>query len=257
MQTENNSGYSVRSVERAIAILRCFSLDEELRLQQICERVGLPKSTAYRLVSSLEQAHFLEQDTETGRYCLGFEIIRLGSLAQLNKALCRMIHPDLVALAAETHQTCNLYIAHGYDRLCIDQIIGSEYVRRYSFLGALHPMHCGASGRVLLAYSSPAFQKEYLSYADLKKVTPKTETDPQRLLQLWEQTRRDGYALSLGERDSLSGSIAAPILDTDGKGIAAITISGPLTLFTPEKIPELAAALLGAAKKICMRFRAP
>ena len=130
MQGTHDTGGSVRSVDRAIAILRCFAFDEELRLSQISERVGLPKSTVHRLITSLEQAHFIEQDTETGKYSLGFEIIRLGKQARVNKALCRMIHPELATLAAQTGQTSNLYIIHGYNRLCIDQVEGSEYVRR-------------------------------------------------------------------------------------------------------------------------------
>lgn len=255
MLEPHDAGQSVRSVERAIAILRCFSFDEELRLSQICERVELPKSTVHRLIASLEQAHFIEQDPETGKYCLGFEVIRLGKLARFNKALCRMVHPELAILAAKTGQTSNLYIAHGYDRLCIDQVEGSEYVRRYSFMGALHPMHCGASGRVLLAYSIPEFQKEYLACANLKKVTPKTETDPQKLSALWEKTRQDGYAFSMGERDSLSGSIAVPLFDTNDMLIAAITVSGPLTLFTPENVSAFKATLLESQKRLIQKFR--
>ena len=257
MKTEKikGDGYSVRSVERAIAILQCFSSEEDLRLNQICERVNLPKSTVHRLLSSLEQEHMIEQDLETGKYFLGCEVIRLGQMARLSKAVSRIAHPELSIVANKSGQTCNLYIKQGYGRLCIDQVEGSQYIRRHSYMGALHPLHCGASGRVLLAYSSEEFQKDFFENAPIDQITEKTIIDRDVLKELCQKIKRDGYAASLGERDCFSGSVAVPIFSSSGQTVAAITISGHLSIFTEKNIEEFVAILKESSARLTPKFR--
>ena len=245
----------VRSVERAIAILRCFESDEELRLIDICERVCLPKSTAHRLITTLEQEHMIEKDLKTGNYFLGYGVIRLGQMAQSNKVICKMIHPELEIIAKESEQTSNLYIIRGYDRLCLDQVEGTQYVRRYSYMGALHPLHCGASGKVLLAYSSDSFQRDYLKNAPIQKITENTVVDKEELRALCLQIKKDGFAVSKGERDFFSGSVAVPVFAADGSVVAAITISGHVSGFTDENIEAYAEMLKRSANNVMLKLR--
>ncbi len=254
MAAFKSDGNSVRSVERAIAILQCFATDEELRLSQICERVDLPKSTAHRLISALEQEHMIEKDPETGKYFLGYEIIRLGQMARFNKAICRIVRPELESIAKQSGQTSNLYTIHGYDRLCVDQVEGNQYVRRYSYMGALHPLYCGASGKVLLAYSSEEFQRDFIENAPLQKITENTVCEPDAIRSFCAQIRKDGYAVSKGERDLYSGSVAVPIFSGDGAVIASITISGHVSIFSEENIVEYVSLLKQSADNLRAKF---
>ncbi len=153
-ERENAEAKTVRAVDRALSILKCFSSEKnQLSLGEISERVSLPKSTVHRIITSLERENFLEQDKPGGDYRLSHEIIRLSAVALETNSLGKIARPEMQWLSDQTQQTSNLYVVKGYHRICIEQVQGPHYVRRYSYLGALLPRYRGASGKVLLAFA--------------------------------------------------------------------------------------------------------
>lgn len=245
---------SVRSVERSIELLKVFSFERtSLSLAQICRIVDMPKTTVYRLLTTLEDGGLLTVDTETGHYHLGYELIKLGAIAQESNHIARLAHDEMKWISEKTEATCNLYIRDGYERLCIAQVAGSQYVRRYSFLGARHPLYCGA-GKLLLAYAGKEFQDEYLKQVKLEKFTDRTVTDAQLLRKELEDICQKGYSVTIGERDASTAMVAVPLVDYHDKVIAGITISGPVYCFTDENITLYIKTLQEAADRISMKL---
>lgn len=255
MTTEKTNDGSVRSVERALNILKCFSLSEpRLTLGQISKRLGLPKSTVHRLLKSLQDNRFVEQDTESGKYRLSYAVVRMGMVATEDNTLRNVALPVMRDMAKITKQTCNLYVVSGCKRLCIEQVEGPEYVKRYSYVGALFPLYGGASGKVLLAFQDEEWLTCYFHKVLLRRMTERTTTDRETLMGQLQVIRKQRYAATFGERDILTASVAAPIFNLSGNLAAAMAVSGPIMMFTDENIKRYAAELIKAAESISLQL---
>lgn len=245
---------SVRAVERMVDILQVFSFKQnELSLAQICVQSGLPKTTTYRILTTLEKRNIVVQDPHTGKYRLGYEMIKLGTIARAGNSLQRAAHEDMERLSLETQQTCNLYIREGFERRCVDQVEGTQYVKRFSYLGARHPLYCGA-GKLLLAYADAEVQEQYFATVKFEKYTDQTVIDPEQLKAELRQILRDGYSVTKGERDPMTAMVSVPLYDYTQKVVASITISGPIYLFTDENVELYRSKLLQAAKNISQKL---
>lgn len=245
---------SVRAVDRMVDILQVFSFEsQELPLAQICVQANLPKTTTYRILTTLEKRNMVVQDPQTGKYRLGYEIIKMGSIAHAGNSLQRVAHADMERLSRETQQTCNLYIRDGFERRCVGQVEGTEYVKRFSYLGARHPLYCGA-GKLLLAYAGREVQEQYFAVTKFEKYTDNTVTDPERLREELEQILKDGYSVTKGERDPSTAMVSAPLYDYTRQVVASITISGPVYLFADENVALYRTKLLEAAKNISLKL---
>lgn len=252
--TDRDRKDTVRAVDRAIDILNVFTFENnELSLAQICNVIDLPKTTIYRLLLTMEQRGIVTMDSQTLKYRLGHEIIKLGAIAQQSNPLSQVAKEEMEAVSKATDQTCNLYIREGIERRCIAQVAGAQYVRRYSYLGARYPLYCGA-GKLLLAYADPDFQEHYLQDVQIEKYTEHTITDPEKLRLELEQIRQDGYSVTLGERDASTAMVSAPIFNYTEKVIASITVSGPVYTFTEDHIKFYRTILLEAARRISQKL---
>lgn len=227
---------TVRAVDRMIDILQVFTFEtQELSLTQICLQAGLPKTTTYRILCTLEQRNMVALDPQTGKYHLGYELVKMGNIAQSGNSLQRVAHSEMEVVTQETAQTCNLYIREGFERRCIAQVEGTQYIRRFSYLGAKYPLYCGA-GKLLLAYSDASFQDQYFNSIQLKRYTDSTIVDEEKLKADLQQILKDGYLVTRGERDAMSATVCTPIYDYTEKVVATITISGPIYLFSDDNV---------------------
>lgn len=245
---------TIRVLDRAIDILQSFSFEEdEQSLTDICEKVHLPKTTVFRIINSLEARNVLRQNSENGKYKIGYEMIKFGAIAQNGNELSTIAKSTMTVVSAETKQTCNLYIRDRFERVCIAQVVGSEYVRRYSFLGAHYPLYCGA-GKLLLAFEPESFRERYFSEVIFEKFTDNTVTDKETLCKEITAIREQKYALTLGERDPLTAMIAVPVFDFTGRVKAALTVSGPVFIFSESKVEEFLTVLKRESEKLSRKL---
>lgn len=242
---------TVRSVEKALDIVLAFTEDKpQLSLLEICKFLNMPKSTVYRLISTLENKGFIEHNGVTGRYQLGTRFIKLSNIVLKNFNLKETALPVMIDLRDETGETINLYAKKDLDRVCIEQVEGFHHLRRFSAIGDLLPLYCGASGKLLLAYQPEDEIKRVIKETGLKAWTAKTITDLEAIMQELENIRKAGYAFSNGEREVGVTSVAAPIRNHNGSVIAAISISGPDSRFTEENIKKYISLVITSANEI-------
>lgn len=228
-------------------ILNLFTLeDPELDLKRIREGSGLPNSTCVRLVRNMVSDGLL---TQVGtRYRIGISVLRWAAVALQGLNLVEIANPILASLRDATGELAGLFVREGHQRVCIALSASTRAVGRRLTLGNVLPLHVGAPGKTLLAFD-PA-SEDLLGSIRLDALTDRTYTDRSSLAQELTRIRRDGFAVSHGEWDTEVAGVAAPIFGADGKLVAAIGISGPVTRLTKDVLPDMIKSVSKAAAEV-------
>jgi DNA-binding IclR family transcriptional regulator len=247
-------GNAVRSVDRAAALLLALGESHgDAGVTELARRLGLHKSTASRLLATLEKRGLVEQDDETGRYRLGMIVIRLAETAERTLDLRAIAMPELDRLARATRETTGLGVADGDRLLTVAQADGPNLVAMGDWTGRSVPMHSIASGKILLA-SKPEREIMRLVRAGLPRYTERTITELEPLLEELARVRRRGYATAFGEFDPGLNAVAAPVYDARGQVAAAVDVWGPAFRITPNRIPELIQQVRASAAAVSVRL---
>jgi len=250
-------GNAVRSVDRAAALLLALGdCQGEAGVTELARRLGLHKSTASRLLATLQRRGLVEQDEESGKYRLGLVVIRLAERAERTLDLRGISMPELERLARLTHETTGLGILDADALLTVAQADGPNLIAVGDWTGRSTPLHCVASGKVLMAALA---EREVLRIVrrGLVSYTERTITKLEPLLEELARIRRRGYATALGEYEIGLNAVSAPVHDARGHVVAAVDIWGPAFRLTPRRIPELAVQAREAAAAISIRLGGP
>ncbi|HEY7524246.1 MAG TPA: IclR family transcriptional regulator [Candidatus Limnocylindrales bacterium] len=247
-------GNAVRSVDRAAALLLALGESQgEAGVTELARRLGLHKSTASRLLATLQRRGLVEQDDETGKYRLGIVVIRLAERAERTLDLRGIALPELERLARLTHETTGLGVVDGETLLTVAQVDGPNLIAVGDWTGRSTPLHCVASGKVLMA-ALPEREVLRLVRRGLHTYTERTIVQLEPLLEELARVRRRGFATAMGEYEAGLNAVAAPVHDARGTVIAAVDIWGPAFRLTPRRIPELAAQARETAAAISVRI---
>jgi IclR family KDG regulon transcriptional repressor len=250
----NGRDHSIQSVRRAAALLRAFGGGStELGVSELARRVQLHKSTASRLLATLESEGLLERVPGSEKYRLGYEIVRRPRPPPHLGDLRIVARPFLVELAEATRETTNLAVLDGDLAHNIDQESSQHIVRVGDWTGRRTPLHCVANGKALLAFR-PAPELERLTSGPLERFTSNTLTDPKALRAELARVRGLGYATALGEIEDGLHAVAAPVRDRTGQVVAALSVSAPAYRLTPAQVPELGALTRQMADRISLRL---
>jgi DNA-binding IclR family transcriptional regulator len=250
-------GNAVRSVDRAAALLLALGESQgEAGVTELARRLGLHKSTASRLLATLQKRGLVEQDDESGKYRLGLVVIRLAERAEKTLDLRGIALPELERLARITHETTGLGVLDGDKLLTVAQADGPNLIAVGDWTGRSTPLHCVASGKVLMAALA---EREVLGIVrrGLAAYTERTLTQLEPLLEELARIRRRGYATAFGEYEMGLNAVAAPVHDARGAVVAAVDIWGPGFRVTPRRVPELAALARETAAAISIRLGGP
>ena len=250
-------GNSVRSVDRAAALLLALGeCQGEAGVTELARRLGLHKSTASRLLATLQKRGLVEQDEESGKYRLGLVVIRLAERAERTLDLRGISMPELERLARLTHETTGLGILESDALLTVAQADGPNLIAVGDWTGRSTPLHCVASGKVVMAALA---EREVLRIVrrGLVSYTERTITELEPLLEELARIRRRGYATAIGEYELGLNAVSAPVHDARGNVVAAVDIWGPAFRLTPRRIPELAAQARETAAAISLRLGGP
>ena len=244
--------HSVQSVDRAVSILQVLATRGPSGVTEIAEELGVHKSTVFRLLATLESRGLVEQDTERGRYRIGYTMVELAAGASTVSDLSLLSRPVCQELAATVGDTVNVAIHDGHDVISIDQAIGAAAITSIDWVGRRTPMHATGAGKLFMAHMSADRVAEILARG-VEKYTPYTIVDPAPLAAALETIRERGYATTSEEHEIGLAVIAAPVRALDGSVIAAVTLSGPTFRINEDTVPALAEQVLAAAAKISWR----
>ena len=243
--------YTVDAAAKALELLSVFSFREpRLSLADLASRTGIPRATAFRLLSTLEQSGFLAK--VHGAYQLGIKCFVLGNIVAGGLDLRETAHPHLVALRDETRETTQIAILDHWQVVYLERMMSplpAGFMR--SRAGAILPAYCTALGKTLLAFRPAAEVAAWASSQKFIALTPRTITSAARLMKELRLILTRGYALDEEEREKGVCCIAAPVRNHTGDVVAAISVAGP-THRMPRALAgsSIAAAVVAAARAI-------
>jgi IclR family acetate operon transcriptional repressor len=254
---------SVRSVDAGIELtgdtptMRLFSLleliaskDQFVSLQGLVEETGMPKPTLHRMLQQLEGAGLLFRQSDGRQYGTGTRLRRLAENLLLNSTQYGARHAVLRQLVDEIGESCNITALSGDEVVYLDRVETPEPLRFYLRPGSRVPVHCSASGKVILAQLAPAQRRKLLGQAPLKQYTPKTVTELDALEDEFVRARRDGFAMD--DEEFLPGLICVAVLVPTGaeKSNMAVAMQAPVMRLGADKAIRLLPALQRAAEAI-------
>ncbi|MGE5484425.1 MAG: IclR family transcriptional regulator [Ignavibacteriales bacterium] len=242
-----------RTLTRALDILDCFQVNRPaLTLGDLVELTGLPKATAFRLARTLEVRGYLVRDETGVGFRLGHRLIHLGSMALGSTEIRQVALPIMRDLGKKSGETVTLFVRQGVWKVCIEKVESPREVRTTLAVGRVAPITVGASGKVLLAWLDRASLADLLKTAGLPRLTEYTITDRGALMEEIDKVRKQGYAISVEERELGSASVGAPVRDHTGKTVASLNCSGSSEDFSPDKIEELVPLTVAAADAVSL-----
>jgi IclR family KDG regulon transcriptional repressor len=242
-----------RSVDKAVAVLKQFNLDEpQLGVSELARRLGLTKSTVHRLLASLRQGGLVEQDPHSRKYRLGHALVELGYNVVYSDPLLQVVLPYLQYLADQVGEAAYVAVRDGEAVLTMLQVVSSNLREQIAWTGKL-PLHATASGKILLAQMDES-ELAALLEVGLARYTESTITDPDELHMEIEQIRQQGFATCLEEQEAGVNAIAVPIADSDGKVVAALAIVGPAYRLSLDKAMESLEKLRAISGQITLRL---
>jgi DNA-binding IclR family transcriptional regulator len=250
--SENGTTAPVQSVDRAITILELLARGGESSVTEIAAGLGVHKSTAFRLLATLETHRLVEQVNDRGRYRLGVGNLRLAGATTARLDVVSEARPVTRQLAADTGETVNITVRSDESALYLDQVAGSSALQSHNWVGQRIPLHATSNGKVLLSELSEQDLAEALPH--LPRYTDQTITARQRLRDELDEVRRLGYALATDELEVGLTAAAAPIRSAHGDIIASMSISGPTFRLTRARLDETVPMLVAAATEVSHRL---
>jgi DNA-binding IclR family transcriptional regulator len=235
----------LRGVQRALDVL--FLLDEQrqsLSIRDVVSATGIPKTTVLRLLQTLQMNGMLWLGDD-GKYVAGPSLLRWTRLAAEAWQLPVEMRKSMRDLAMEHKETVHVYVRRNLSRICIAQEEGPQTLRHVVNVGDERPMWAGAVAKVLLLDATPDLLLR------VAQSSPQGESHLPALKGWVEQVTADGYAVSHGDLEEGLSAVAVPILDRNGRLIAALSFGGPTTRFTDDRVARFAVALT----RVADRFR--
>lgn len=245
----------VQSLTRALTILeRLAEVEGGLTLTDVAQRVGLAASTTHRLLNTLEKMDYVYQSGDLGLWYVGLKAFTVGSAFVANRDFAIQSHTYLRRLMDQSGETANLSILDGYEVVFIAQVQCREIMRMLVKLGSRHPIHASGSGKAILASLPDDTIHNILAKHGLPRHTEHTIVTPDGLWNAIKLIRKHGYAYDDEEHALGLRCVAAAVYDEHAEPLGAISLAGPLSRLTDERIRALGPLVARTAVEITARM---
>ncbi|WCM91868.1 IclR family transcriptional regulator [Acidovorax sp. NCPPB 2350] len=227
--------YTVAAVDEAVRLLFLVAENPGLGLSELGRRSANTKARTFRLLSTLEERNLVTRRGEPATYHLGFATLALGTAAQEQLDLLKLVEPALKSLSDRFDETVVVRIREGVESMSVARREPQRSLRVNGQIGARTPLYAGASSKLLLAFSSDELQKQVLE-AERVRFTKSTLVSAKSLQKALDQIRAQDYCVSLGEHVEDIGAVAVPLRDSSGAVVAALSISAPAHRMTDKHV---------------------
>ena len=240
----------IRAVGRALSIFDAFDNEHlNLSLQEIGERIKMPKTTAFRLVNTLERAGFLIR-MDNQQYCLSLKLARLGGMVRSTLSTRDVARPIMIEVNQKTSETLTLNTVVGTERMVLEVVDTPAPLMSMARTGQHMPLLFGASSRILLAYMEPVELELVLKVTTVGHVIDRPALDRELA-----RFRRQGYAITRGQRVAGLTAISVPIFDINGDVRNCLSLTGPSVRIDPHDL-DLAEVMIAAGRDLSTRLGA-
>lgn len=245
-----------QSVERVFQIIEIMAQNRgAMRLQDIAEKLQLPASTVLRFLNTLMTYNYVNQDPETLKYSLSMKFCQIGDLVSSQISIRDIVRPYLVELSDQCKESACLAIEQDMEVVYIDVVDGPDnMLKAMQRIGRRAPLHSTGVGKLLLLNYDEAKLDVLISQKGLPSLTEHTITTKDSLIEELKNIGTNGYAFDNEECEIGAKCVAAPLKDYTGKIIASISVSGPVSRMTGNKLESIKEAVIRAAKIISQKL---
>jgi IclR family acetate operon transcriptional repressor len=230
----------VQSVDRTLDVLEALATRRHATgISELAQVVGLHVSTVHRLLATLVDRGYVRQDPESSKYHLGSRIFTLSSAADIHLDLRVVARPYLERMMRHSGETANLVAVGENEVIYLDQVASMHLVKMFTAPGMRVPFYCTGTGKAILAFKPADFLEGALQ-GPFKRYTAQTLTNRGAIEKELAQIRRLGYSIDNEEMEEGVRCLAVPIFDRRKNVIGAISVSGPTTRMTPDRVDKLA-----------------
>lgn len=256
MRDSENSLFN-QSLEKGLAVLRAFNAQRRtMNLAEVAEAAGINKSSAQRMIHTLEALGYVRKHPQTKRFQLTPRVMEIGYNYLAADTLVDVANPFLAELAQITGETTNLTEPDGLEMVYVARFVAPKFIPIHMPIGSRIPMYCTGSGRAHLSALRDDEVREMLAASELKRHTQQTLTSPDAITAQIEAARHKGYAINDEELFLGDMTIAAPILGSQGRPVAAVHVVAPTSRWTMEEAERrLAPAVIECARAIRTSIR--
>lgn len=234
------AGYPIESVENAARVLLMLRTQRLLRVAEVAAELGLARSSAHRLLTTLQAHGLLQQDAASRGYGAGLQLVQIGAAVMGATDLRAQVRPTLERLCRELGETLHLIVLDGASIVFLDGVEGRFAIRAAVRTGDRAPAHPSAAGKVLLAALSQDELRERYRAGRIAGGTNQAVATRHALEAQLAGVREQGFATNLGESETGLHALAAPVLDAAGSVRAAVSVSGPSHRLTESDLGRLA-----------------
>ena len=239
-----DSGSKIGVLTKIVAIMDTLARsDGTITFSELSRQLEIPRPTLHRLIAAMRAESLI--DMQGGRFVLGPRLVEWSTLAVHTSDLRQAALASLERLVHLTGETASLYVRVGHQRICLDRMDGPGLLRPAIRIGEALPLHVGSAGRVILAWSDPLEWDELWDMSEKEFPTEEPVNPPD-----WWAIRRQGWVISVRERDDALSSVSVPVLGARGELIAALSVSGPLSRLPRDRLREFVPWLLDAAATV-------
>jgi len=250
----DTSASTIQALDRGLAMLSALAHDGEGTLSDLSMRLGMPASTAHRVLATLQKHGFVDMEDDSQTWRVGLEAFRVGSAFMQRTNLLEVGRTTMRGLMEDTGETANMGILDTDHVVFIGQVETHNPIRAFHRPGSRGPMHASGIGKALLAAMPQTEVEKLLRRTGLQSYSPKTLTAPEVLMRDLGQTRARGWSFDDQERFEGMSCVAAVIYDGFASPVAGISVSGPSARFAPDALPALGAAVTEAAAEVTRRI---
>jgi DNA-binding IclR family transcriptional regulator len=246
VSTANTSATALK----ALRVLEAVAASSRpISVSEVAEQVDVDKSTAYRMLITLIDAGYVVRDETSRRYSLSYKVVSLSRNLLAENEVSQLIRRTLTHVSAATNETLHFSVLDGEETVLVQRVKGTQLVTVDFQIGDRVPLHCTSIGKALLAFQDVRYIEQIIA-AGLPKIASNTITEPMDFRKELQRIRSQGYAIDDREFSDNMRCIAVPVFEGGGHVDGGISISGPDTRFTLEKLDELKAPLLEASWKL-------
>ncbi|WP_325437717.1 IclR family transcriptional regulator [Pseudomonas nitroreducens] len=255
--SDNENSLFNQSLEKGLAVLRAFNArSRTMNLAEVAEAADITKSSAQRMIHTLEALGYVCKHPQTKRFQLTPQVMEIGYNYLAADTLVDVANPFLAELAQTTGETTNLTEPVRTDMLYVARFVGPKFIPIHLPIGSRIPMYCTASGRAFLSALSDDEVLELLQGSDLSSHTQYTRTSLEEILAEIAEIRRKGYAINSEELFLGDMAVAAPVRNSQGRPVASVHVVAPTSRWTREDAERrLAPAAIECARAISTSIR--
>lgn len=248
MTDENRSRYRVNAVIVSLRILEYLAENPRSTLSRIAAELELNSSLCYRMLVTLGDEGMVTRDANR-LYSLGYKTVYLGYQAQRGLPLAQVAAETMARLVENSGETVHLAVLDGIERVIVAMQESPQMIRVSTPVGTRFPLYFGGTGLCMFAWLDRKLQERIVA-GDLVPRTEATELDPQRILDLADTIRLQGFHAAVGDFAEGAFSVAAPIFTADGDITAAIAVTGPTARLDDAGKRRFAELVVAAGREI-------